>query len=105
MTENKLGPHTLEEAQSSVRKLIARLDGIIQSETERFMARREEILAAKPQSFADQEEQSYRLRELTYDFERRLYPVRREREVMVNAIVRTIEAQPPTFYLELQPVH
>lgn len=101
--KDDLGPQTLEEAQSSVRELIARLDGIIQSETEQFMFRREQILADKPESFADQESQSYRLRELTYRFEERVGPVRREREVMMNAIVRVLNAQPPKFYLEPQP--
>lgn len=103
MVDAKLGPQTLEEAQASVRELIARLDGQIQSETEAFMAQRERILSERPESFSDQERQSCQLRELTYRLEERLYPVRREREMMANAIARVFEASnPPQFYLELQ---
>ena len=104
MAETKLGPQTLEEAQANVREMIARLDAEIQSETEKFMAEREQVMAYPIESFADQEWNSHRLRQLTLAFEQRVYPLRQHREVMVNAIVRTLDIHAPAFYLELQPI-
>lgn len=97
----ELGPMSVEKAQALVRERIAQLDATIQSETERFMAEREQVFAYPVRCIADQERLSHRLRQLADAFEYNLRPVRWERERMINAIVHVMEAEPLKFYVEL----